>query len=366
MSGKQRSVYLATVATAAAPYLADQREVEDFFINHFTHRLSARSLRLMQKFLAHPSIRKRCFAFDNPDCMVTEDPDARITRFTKWAVDLSVQSSFTALTQAELTTRDISALVVNTCTSYLCPGLTSYLMERLGLRRDVRAFDLVGSGCGGAVPNLQVGADYLKASGEAAALCISVEISSATFRMEDDLSLILSNALFSDGAAAAVLWNRPHGLELIDSSSYHQPEDRESIRYIYKKGQLYNQLSASLPKLASHAVAEAVHRLLTPNGLTVADIAHWALHGGGHKIIDAVGQQLKLTEEKLNPTREILARYGNMSSPSVLFSLREILDAGIRPGQLCVLASFGSGLSAHALLLRVAYGPVSISTRDEV
>jgi predicted naringenin-chalcone synthase len=306
----------------------------------------------MRKFLAHPSIQARRFALDSPDCLVQEDPDERIERFMKWAVDLSAQASLNAMAWAGLTPQDISALVVNTCTGYLCPGLTSYLVEELGLPRGIRAYDLVGSGCGGAVPNLQVGEEYLKANGEGVALCVSVEICSATFQMEDDLSLILSNTLFGDGAAAAVLWTRPAGLELVATSSRHQPEDREAIRYIYKNGQLYNQLSRTLPKIVNRAVAEAVQGVLKPHGLTVADIAHWALHGGGDRVISAVAQELGLPEEKLRPTRDILASYGNMSSPSVLFSLREILNNGIRPRDWCVLASFGAGLSAHALLLR--------------
>ncbi|HZE21443.1 MAG TPA: 3-oxoacyl-[acyl-carrier-protein] synthase III C-terminal domain-containing protein [Desulfobaccales bacterium] len=352
MPGKPRSVRLAAVATATPPFLADQRQAEDFLTQHFAHRLRARSLELMRKFLAHPSVRERRFALESPDCLLHEGPDGRIARFLKWAVELSAQSSLDALAKAGLRPQDISVLVVNTCTCYLCPGLTSYLMERLGLPQDIRAYDLVGSGCGGAVLNLQAGADSLKANGEGAALCVSVEISSATFQMEDDLSLILSNTLFADAAAAAVLWTRPHGLELWGASNCHQPEDRDAIRYIHKKGELYNQLSPALPKFASRAVAEAVHRLLTTQGLAVGDISHWALHGGGHKVINAVGEELGLPESKLRPTREILARYGNMSSPSVLFPLSEILNNGIGPQEWCVVASFGAGLSAHALLLR--------------
>jgi predicted naringenin-chalcone synthase len=352
VTGKPRRVRLATVSTATPPYAANQREAEDFFTHHFSHRLSARSLGLMRKFLAHPSIRERRFALDSPDCLMQEDPDERIRRFLKWALDLAAQASRHAMTCAGLMPQDISALVVNTCTGYLCPGLTSYLMEELGLPVDIRAYDLVGSGCGGAVPNLQVGEEFLKANGEGVALCVSVEICSATFQLDDDLSLILSNALFGDGAAAAVLWTRPEGLELVATSSRHQPEDREAIRYIHKNGQLHNQLSLSLPKILNRVVAEVVQGVLKPKSLTVADIAHWALHGGGDKIITAVAQGLGLPEEKLKPTRGILARYGNMSSPSVLFSLREILNNGIQPRDWCVLASFGAGLSAHALLLR--------------
>ena len=91
---------------------------------------------------------------------------------------------------------------------------------------------------------------------------------------------------------------------------------------------------------------------MEPRGLTVADVAHWALHGGGDKVLSAVARELNIPAEKLLPTRDILARYGNMSSPSVLFTLKEIMNNGLRPGDWVLLASFGAGLSAHALLLR--------------
>jgi len=347
-----RPVRLAAVATATPPFTADQRMAEDFLVGNFRPRLSRRSLNVMRKFLAHPSVRQRHFAMDSPDCLLTEDPDQRIGRFSRWAVDLSAQAAMRALGAAGLTPRDVSALVVNTCTGYLCPGLSSYLLESLGLPRDIRAYDLAGSGCGGAIPNLQIGQEYLRSNGEGAALCISVEICSATFQVEDDLSLLLSNALFADGAAAAVLWTRPQGLELVASSSCHQPEDREAIRYVHKNGQLYNQLSRLLPGIVNRAVRVAVEGVLKPRGLAVADVAHWALHGGGDHVITAVAQELGLAAEKLGATRKILAQYGNMSSPSVLFALREVLDNGIRPREWCLMASFGAGLSAHALLLR--------------
>jgi predicted naringenin-chalcone synthase len=155
-------------------------------------------------------------------------------------------------------------LVVNTCTGYLCPGLSSYILEKLGLPRNIRTYDLVGGGCGGAIPNLQAAQEFLRAGGKGAALCVAVEICSATFQMADDMSLLLSNALFADGAAAAVLWTRPQGLALVDSSNRHHPEDRESIRYVYRNGQLYNQLSRTLPSLVNRAVAQAVADVLAP------------------------------------------------------------------------------------------------------
>jgi predicted naringenin-chalcone synthase len=171
--------------------------------------------------------------------------------------------------------------------------------------------------------------------------------------MADDLSLIISNAIFADGASASVLWRRPDGLALVASTSRYDPESRDDIRYIYKNGQLHNQLSISLPELVSKTVAEVVADLLKPRGLGIEDIKHWALHPGGAKVINSVGAELGLSQGQLKVTRDILAMYGNMSSPTVFFVLREILDKGsIQPGDWCIMVTFGAGLCAHAFLLR--------------
>lgn len=345
-------VYLSTVATALPPYGADQDLAASFFREHYGNRLSPRSLKVMENILGHPGIRRRHFALEDPACLVDEDPDSRIERFTRWAVTLSVESAAMALAEAGLSPQDVSALIVNTCTGYLCPGISSYLIERLGLLRDVRAFDLVGSGCGGAIPNISMGASLLPVDGDGRALCVSVEICSATFQMADDLSLILSNSIFADGAAAAVIGKKRSGLEIIRSSTRHLPEERDTIRYIHRGGQLHNQLSRRLPKVIGRTVAQAVHSLLEPMGLSVPDVDHWAVHGGGESVLASVGREVDLPEAKLAPSRRVLERCGNMSSPSVLFVLKDIMAGGIEPGSWLVLVAFGAGLSAHAMLLR--------------
>jgi predicted naringenin-chalcone synthase len=241
---------------------------------------------------------------------------------------------------------------VNTCTGYICPGISTYLIERLGLSRSTRVYDMVGSGCGGAIPNLQVAEALLKTNGGGLVVSASVEICSTTFQMDNDLSLILSNALFGDGAAAAVLSREPSGLALVDSACRYVPEEREHIRYVHKGGQLHNQLSMQLPAYVRRAVGAVVADLLGRHGLATADVDHWALHTGGEKIVGAIEEELGLREEDTRATREIMARYGNMSSPTVLFVLRELLEQGMRPGATCLMAAFGAGLSAQACLLR--------------
>lgn len=346
------NAFIGPVAIAVPPYIACQKEADDFFTHHYSARLRPRSLSLMHRLFAHPAISKRAFAFDDPSCLIDEDPDNRIERFRHWAVRLSSGAITKAMSHAGLRAKDVSSLVVNTCTGYVCPGISTYLIEELDLRRDIRAFDLVGSGCGGSIPNLQASVSQL--NGDGAVLSVSVEICSATFQMEDDLSLLLSNTLFADGAAAAVIWNRPEGFELIDSANLYVPEEREHIRYIHKKGRLYNSISTALPRLVKRAVSSVVFKLLKPWSLGIADISHWALHTGGEKIINEIKDELKLSEDQLSATRNVMSSYGNMSSPTVWFVVRELLDRGVEKGDWCVMVAFGAGLSAHACLLRKA------------
>ncbi len=346
------ALYIASLATATPPSCVSQSYAKEVLSKRFAGTLTPRSLAILRKLLDHPSIKQRHYAHEDPERILNETPDDRIARFTRWAVDLSAEAATKALALANLDISSVSGLVVNTCTGYICPGISTYLIERMGLHRTTLVYDLVGSGCGGALPNLQVAGALLRGLADGVVVSISVEICSATFQIDNDLGLLVSNAIFGDGAAAAVLWKRPSGLELVASSSYYAPEHRESIRYVHKNGQLHNQLSMQLPNLVKDAVAEAVDALLTPRKLRAVDIAHWAIHTGGEKILNAVRDKLGLEEAQLKMSRNILEHYGNISSPTVLYVLDEIMTNGLKAGELCMMVAFGAGLSAHALLLQ--------------
>ena len=353
MPSREHAVRIASVATATPPFAMEQQNAGAFLEEHFGARLTPRSRAVLRQVFAHPSVRNRHFALEDPACLVDEYPDRRVARFTRWAVDLSEQAARKALSQAGLGPADVSNLVVNTCTGYLCPGISTYLIERLDLPRDIRAHDLVGSGCGGAVANLQLAEAVQRQKPGGVTLCISVEICSATFQMGDDLSLIVSNALFSDGAAAAVLWDRPGGsFELVAGGSRFAPEHRDATRYVHRNGQLHNQLSIQLPRIVREPTAELVRRLLSAHDLRASDVRHWALHPGGEKVIASLQEALGLTDAQLAPSRAVLAKHGNISSPTVWFVLRKILDAGVAPGDWCMMLAFGAGFSVHGYLLR--------------
>jgi len=350
--GHARAVHIAALATASPPFSALQSVAGETLLRHAGGKLRPRSVTLSRKLFAHPSIRKRHFAIESPEGFFAEDPDQRIARFTERSIGLSAEAVRKALAAAGLEKERIAALVLNTCTGYVCPGISTYLIEALDLPRDTRVYDLVGSGCGGALPNLELASSLAAMLDEGVVASVAVEICSATMQIGDDLSLLVSNTLFGDGAAAALLWTRREGLVLVESASWYAPEDREAIRYVHRNGQLHNQLSTGLPDLVAKAVENVVGRLLAPRSLAVSDVPHWAMHTGGDKIIRTIGDRLGLSESQLRPTRTVLAEYGNMSSPTVWYALEYVCAAGVRPGEWCMMLAFGAGLSAHGFLLK--------------
>lgn len=195
MTKARGNPHIASIGLAPAPYVADQKTAEEFFLTNYSGILNSRSISLIHALFAHPSIKQRRYAIDDPACLVQEDPDARIRRFTHWAIELSAQAITDALHRAGLTVHDVTGLVVNTCTGYLCPGISTYLLERMGFDRAIRLYDLVGGGCGGAIPNLQMAGSLLCGNNGGAVVSVSVEICSATLQVDNDESPPLECAL---------------------------------------------------------------------------------------------------------------------------------------------------------------------------
>ncbi len=350
---------IAALATAVPEFRVTQKEAANYLLKHFPDELGRRGRLLLKRVFDHPSIETRHFAIEDAKSFFREDPDARIARFTERALELSCRALEAAMDGCGLSARELKGLVLNTCTGYICPGLSTYMIERLGLKRDIKAFDLVGAGCAGALPNIELAGMIVNDNPGGAVACVSVEICSATFEMRgemggeagDDPSLIVSNALFSDGAAAAILWDRPHGMEVVSSSMRFAPELREAIRYVHRGGRLVNQLSMDLPRILREPVKASVLDTLAGVSLGVEDIDHWAIHAGGEKIIGAIMEAIGLPVGKTIAARKVLKEHGNMSSPTVWFVLDELLRQGFTAGEYCAMVSFGAGLSAHCALL---------------
>jgi predicted naringenin-chalcone synthase len=348
-----RDVRILALATANPALRVSQEETYQAYVEMLP--LSERAKALLQRvFVENDSIGYRHFGMDALTDVLKNSQDELIARYRKFAVAVSVEAAHKALDHAGLTPDDVDAVVINSCTGYLCPGLTSYVAEALRLKAHVWPFDLQGMGCGGAVPNLETAYNYLQAHPDNNVLVIAVEICSATIYFDEAPDILISNALFGDGAAAAVLTNRTGngGVRLVGFAAGLYPQDRQHLHYRTENSRLRNVLSPEVPAVGARRGKEVIDRLLTVQGMGYGGVDHWLLHPGGQKVLDALEVALKLPPEALAPSRTVLYRYGNMSSVTVLFVLDELLrNHAPQPGDRGVICSFGAGFGAYAALL---------------
>jgi len=284
------------------------------------------------------------------------DPDTLQRRFQQNAPTLATQAAERALADADCTAQDIDAVIISTCTGYLCPGLTSYVAERLGLRPAVFALDLVGQGCGAAIPNWRAAEALLAADRAERVLSVCVEVCSAAMYLDDDPGVLVSACLFGDGAGAAVLAREPAAkarrIEWTTAVSVLKPGQRDTLRFEQRAGMLRNLLTVEVPALAAEAVEEILAQALTRAGLSRRDIVGWMLHPGGRDVLKALRSKLALASDDLRWSAEVLRAHGNVSSASVYFVLQRALAGDAPPGWWW-LCSFGAGFSAHGALLKV-------------
>jgi predicted naringenin-chalcone synthase len=297
----------------------------------------------LEKILTNSSsgIATRQFTTADLGSVFDQDAEELNRSFEAHTPSLASEALTKALAKAELHAEKIDALFVCTCTGYLCPGPSSHIAESLGMRPDAYLCDLIGLGCGAAIPTLRAAHGYLAANPSHTVAVVAVEVSSAAFYINDEPGVLISLCLFGDGAAAAILTGNPnyddsrsfHGFD-----THHVPVEREKIRFVNSAGKLKNQLHRSVPKLAAKAVSTLYERLEKRPDQIIA-------HSGGRDVIEAI--ESALPPFQLTETREVLRCHGNMSSPSVLFALEKRIQSST-PNESLWLTAFGAGFAAHS------------------
>lgn len=351
-------MFLSGIGTAAPSTRWTQTQCWDALLaSNYLTVLAPRSQAILRKVLrGNNGICSRHLALEHLGQAFEFDPDVLDARFAKHAPAVASDAAARALADAGLDADDVDAVIVSTCTGYLCPGLTSYVTERLGLPTDILALDLVGQGCGAAVPNMRT-AEALIASGRAKrVLSVCVEICSAAMYLDDDPGVLISACLFGDGAGAAILTAEPvrgkRRIEWKSAGTLMSAADRDELRFERRRGMLRNILSLTVPALAGKHVDRVLGEGLARAGISRGEITGWILHAGGREILAAIRQHVGLTEEDTRWSAAILRDYGNVSSPCVYFVLQAALDEQARGGYWW-MTSFGAGFTCHGALLEV-------------
>ena len=352
-------MFIIGLGTAVPPHAYTQRNSWDALQNwsQFS-QLQPRSRAILKKVLGGDNgIATRHLALEPIAEAFEQTPDQLQARFAKHAPVLATEAARRALKNAECSPAEMDAVIISTCTGYLCPGLTSYVSEQLGLRDNIFALDLVGQGCGAALPNLRTGAAILASGRAKKILSICVEVCSAAFFIDDDAGVLISACLFADGAGAAILSNAPlprrRRVEWKFTDSRLIPAERDTLRFGHANGKLRNILSPQVPQVASELAEKLFTESLVAAGVKREQITGWILHTGGRDVILALRDKLKLSAENVRHTSAVLREFGNISSPSVYFVLERALNDSV-PDGLWWMCAFGAGFSCHGAFLEVS------------
>jgi predicted naringenin-chalcone synthase len=274
-------------------------------------------------------------------------------RFREDALPLAREAVRACLSDAALEPSQVGLLALVTCTGYTAPGIDVLVARDLGIGDDVHRLLVGHMGCHAAVPALAAVADTSVARGLVSVVAC-VELCSLHLQPPtDDLAQVTANALFADAAAAAAVVPEGRGLAFLDVASRTDPALGSLMTWDLTEKGFRMGLSPELPKALGGHVEAVVGKLLAGHGLMPEDIAAWAVHPGGPRVLDVVADRLRLSDDDLAESTEVLRDRGNCSSATVLLVLEQIAQGrALADGDHVVCLTFGPGLTLSAALLR--------------
>ena len=288
---------------------------------------------------------------------------ARMQRYLAEALPLGKEAVGSALADAGLDPSEVGMFAVVSCTGYVTPGLDILLARDLGMTDAVQRLHIGHMGCYAALPGLGAVADHTAARGRPSVL-LCLELTSLHVQpptesarsgrpTSDDLQQMVAHALFSDAAAAVVLRPDAPGLEVVDVAARTDVTTADHMTWDVTDLGFKMGLSPAVPGVLAKHARPVVEELLGRHGLRVPDVAGWAIHPGGRKIVEVVGEVLDLPEEDLAPSYDVLRDVGNCSSATVLLVLDRLQQQRpLSDGQHVVAMAFGPGLTLYVALLR--------------
>lgn len=238
----------------------------------------------------------------------------------------------------------VTHLIVTSCTGFYAPGLDLDILREGQLAPNVQRTLIGFMGCHAGLIGLRSAKQIVEADAEAVVLMVNLELCSLHLQETDRMDRLVSFLLFADGAAASLITSQPAGLRLDQCASHLSLADAERMAWHIEDSGFAMTLDARLPARIRqwfNSTAELSAPVADPASL------HWAIHPGGRLILDAVQDACGLTDEQMHLSREVLRRFGNMSSASIMFILRDLLATGARgPGRAI---AFGPGLTVEVL-----------------
>jgi alkylresorcinol/alkylpyrone synthase len=343
-------VEIASVATAVPVNQIPQSviiEQSRLYYPQFAH---------MESLYGNAGISTRYFCEPTDWYTVPRSWEERTASFQRHALDLLEEVSIEAVAAAGLTLGDISAIVTNSTTGLAVPSIDAMLMNRLDFRPGTERLPIFGIGCGGGVAGIARATRLAETFPGGHVLFLAVELCSLCLRINDpSAAMYVSGALFGDGAGAVVLRNTKagggaRGAGRVVAMGEHFWPDTESIMgWDVKNDGFGIVLSAKLPSLVAEEFGPALKGFLDRKGMALRDFDGFLFHPGSSKVLDVAEEVLGLDRTALEPSRRVLRDFGNMSSTTVLFVLKQAIESGRRGRHL--LCALGPGFSVYFVVV---------------
>ncbi|MDP4175164.1 MAG: type III polyketide synthase [Bacteroidota bacterium] len=289
----------------------------------------------------------------------------RMDEYEKWAKKLSADAFESLLRRNDFDPAIINRIITVSCTGFFAPGLDHYLMKRFNIPFSAKRTNIGFMGCAASITAFTSALEAMnsqKNSDELNVLILSVELCSLHLQTEPSRDNILSNIIFADGCAAALFsnseklsisTNNKSRLKLVETNTILFDNSAEYMGWKIGNFGFEMILSPELPNLILEYAVPALKELLLKKGISKDSVKHWALHPGGRAILDAIQMGMKLSDEMMESSRYILKNYGNMSSATILYVIKHILDTQyIEKDEWLVALAFGPGLTMEVALFK--------------
>ncbi|MBZ9631746.1 type III polyketide synthase [Salegentibacter sp. LM13S] len=248
----------------------------------------------------------------------------------------------------------VDFIITVSCTGIMIPSLDAYLINELEMRQDITRLPITEMGCAAGISGIIYAANFLKANPGKRAVVIAVESPTATFQLDDfSMANMVSAAIFGDGAACVLLSSEEDstGPKILGEEMYHFYEATHLMGFDLTNHGLKMILDEAVPQTIASHFPEIVHPFLQKLNSNIEKVDHLIFHPGGKKIVQTVEDLFGNLGKNIDETREVLRRYGNMSSATVLYVLEEFMKKQPKPGEQGLMLSFGPGFSAQRILL---------------
>jgi alkylresorcinol/alkylpyrone synthase len=344
------NVRLISLATAVPPHRLDQRDAAAMARRIFAGRF--RDFDRIAPVFDTTGVRCR-YTVKPPDWYLSRElgwPE-RTRAYLEGAEALFVDAATRALASAGCDAADIDAVVTVSSTGIATPSLEARVAGRMGFRADIERVPVFGLGCAGGVAGLALANRIAAARPGSTVLLVAIEICTTAFRGDQlTKASIVAAALFGDGAAACVVRAGDGGIARIEGSSQHTwPDTLDIMGWDVDEKGLDVIFDRAIPPFAESQAGPAIEGILARIGVSAESVDRFACHPGGAKVITALETALRLDQGTLDHERDVLAAYGNMSGPTVLFVLERLMRQGLP--RRTVMTAMGPGFSCAGLSL---------------